>query len=190
VRHLRGKSGKDDSAEDLYLNADTGKAVHVGSAKQPANLQIFGDVSIGLGDTAASRTLQIEGKGIHSGGGGAGLSFADRAVSGFVETARQGSALVWYAAKGSARLWSGSDRLSIDAAGNLALGGLHAIQTKDTWLRLNQEGAFRSGVHTPGHLTSGSLNVGAYGEAGTQAGPATHGSPGRLGRAAERSSVA
>jgi hypothetical protein len=204
VRHLKGKSGKDDSDDDLYLNAATGKAVHVGSVKHPANLLIVGDVSIGLGDTPASRTLHIEGKGIHSGGGGAGLSFADRAVSGFVETPDKGQRWVWYAAKGTARLWSGSDRLSIDPAGNLTLGGAlavagglsvggalsvagglsvggglsvagadlavsgkHALRGSDSWLRLNQDGAFSSGVHTPGLFHPGSLNVGGTTNPGT-----------------------
>ncbi len=45
-------------------------------------------------------------------------------------------------------------------SGELAVGGRHALRGNDTWLRLNQNGAFTSGVHTPGLLTSGSLNVG------------------------------
>src|SRR6266511_1424583 len=48
----------------------------------------------------------------------------------------------------------------LSVRGDLAINDKHALRGNDAWLRLNQNGAFTSGVHTPGLLTSGSLNVG------------------------------
>jgi hypothetical protein len=44
--------------------------------------------------------------------------------------------------------------------GDLYLYGRLALRGNDGWLRLNQDGAFPNGVHTPGALLPGSLNVG------------------------------
>ena len=43
------------------------------------------------------------------------------------------------------------------------MSGKHAFRSDDSWLRLNQDGAFSSGVHTPGLFAPMSLNVGGYG---------------------------
>jgi|CXWL01.1.fsa_nt_gi hypothetical protein len=51
----------------------------------------------------------------------------------------------------------------IVADGDLAIGGKHAIRGNDGWLRLNQDGAFPNGVHTPGMMCPNSLNVGGRG---------------------------
>lgn len=66
----------------------------------------------------AQRVLHVEGEEIHSGGPGGGLSFADRAAAGgtFVEAPTAGERWVSYASGGSARLWSGRDHLTVDAA--------------------------------------------------------------------------
>src|SRR6266540_4198529 len=48
----------------------------------------------------------------------------------------------------------------LSVRGDLAINDKHALRGNDAWLRLNQDGAFTSGVHTPGLLSSGSLNVG------------------------------
>ncbi len=51
-------------------------------------------------------------------------------------------------------------------AGKLAIGsdvsieGKHAFRGNDPWLRLNQDGAFTNGVHTPGNFAPMALNVG------------------------------
>jgi hypothetical protein len=58
------------------------------------------------------------------------------------------------------------DRMLLDPAGNLsvqgdiAVGRKHALRGNDSWLRLNQDGAFASGVHTPRLFAPASLNVG------------------------------
>jgi hypothetical protein len=54
-----------------------------------------------------------------------------------------------------------NDGVALNA--DLSVHGKHAVRGTDTWLRLNQDSAFTSGTHTPGHLTSGSLNVGGLG---------------------------
>ena len=44
--------------------------------------------------------------------------------------------------------------------GDVAMAGKHAFRANDSWLRLNQDGAFTSGVHTPGNFAPNALNVG------------------------------
>ncbi len=183
---------------------------------------------------------------MHSGGQGAGYSFADRSVGSFVESPTGGERWVWYASGGTARLWSGTDRLTAgqsgvsvagvlevsgrgafgqgptatgvvvgtdnsavsypyayetvgvaspaynlrlqspnqvivhaggaarmsvtqlgaDVAGTYAIRGREAVQGNDDWLRLNQGRQFPNGVHTPGQLSTLSLNVGGSGGIG------------------------
>jgi hypothetical protein len=80
-----------------------------------------GGVGIGLGAAAApARPLHVEGLEVHSGGQAGGFSFADRSRA--VADQRQalsnpptrGERWVWYAQDGKARLWSGTDRLTVD----------------------------------------------------------------------------
>ena len=52
------------------------------------------------------------------------------------------------------------DKMTITDTGDVQLNGKHAFRTTDPWLRLNQDGAFTAGVHTPGMFAPGSLNVG------------------------------
>jgi hypothetical protein len=66
------------------------------------------------------------------------------------------------------KLW---DRLEVNGAldvngslllrGDMAIHGKHAIRGSDGWLRLNQDGAFPEGTHTPFLFAPSSLNVGA-----------------------------
>lgn len=51
----------------------------------------------------------------------------------------------------------------LDVAGDVALHGKHALRGNDGWLRLNQDGQFANGTHTPGLFAPMSLNVGAAG---------------------------
>ncbi len=51
----------------------------------------------------------------------------------------------------------------LDVSGDVAIQGKHALRGSDSWLRLNQDGAFASGVHTPGNFAPNSLNVGGAG---------------------------
>jgi len=58
------------------------------------------------------------------------------------------------------RLWT---KGAVHAGGDIAVSGKHAFRGSDTWLRLNQDLAFTSGVHTPGVFAPMSLNVGGRG---------------------------
>jgi len=80
-----------------------------------------GNVGIGLGTgTAPARPLHVEGKEVHSGGVEGGFSFADRNASvadqraALANAPTRGERWSWYAKDGKARLWSGSDRLTVD----------------------------------------------------------------------------
>ena len=81
-----------------------------------------GNVGIGIGAGPAQRPLHVEGQEVHSGGPGGGFSFADRTSGSFVETPDAGQRWLWYAKDGAARLWSGADRLSVAANGNIGIG--------------------------------------------------------------------
>lgn len=56
--------------------------------------------------------------------------------------------------------WGNPGNGNATFAGDIAIGGKHAFRGNDTWLRLNQDGAFADGVHTPGVFAPVSLNVG------------------------------
>lgn len=76
-----------------------------------------GNVGIGIGAGQAQRTVHIEGSEVHSGGPSGGFSFADRATGSFVNNpGGTGSRWVWYAQDHLARLWSGSDQLTVSTA--------------------------------------------------------------------------
>ncbi len=76
-----------------------------------------GRLSLGVAGPAET-ALHVEGdQGIHSGGPGGGLSFADRGVGSFVASPNAGQRYVWYATSGQARLWSGRDLLTVAPTG-------------------------------------------------------------------------
>jgi hypothetical protein len=49
---------------------------------------------------------------------------------------------------------------NVHVNGDIAIRGRHAFRGSDPWLRLNQDGAFANGVHTPGNFAPMALNVG------------------------------
>ena len=71
-----------------------------------------GHVGIGTGTDPLATALHVTGS-VHSGGADAGLSFMDRQVPGYVNAPTTGQRWVWYADGGYARLWSGTDQLSV-----------------------------------------------------------------------------
>lgn len=77
--------------------------------------------SVGIGTLTPQRLLHVEGAEVHSGGSGAGFSFSSR-NAGFVNIPAAGERWVLYADAGVARLWSGTDKLGIDASGRLGVG--------------------------------------------------------------------
>ena len=84
-------------------------------------LVIKNDGNVGVGTATLSRKLHVEGSEIHSGGGGAGFSFGNRETAPFIEFPNAGERWVWYSSGGTARLWSGGDKLAIAPDGNLKL---------------------------------------------------------------------
>lgn len=50
----------------------------------------------------------------------------------------------------------------LDTKGDMAIHGKHAFRGNDGWLRLNQDGAFPHGTHTPRLFAPMSINVGAH----------------------------
>jgi hypothetical protein len=118
---------------------------------------------VAIGTAAPQRRLHVEGSEIHSGGGAGGFSFGNRETADPFASSTAGDRWVWYASGRIARLWSLGDKLTVTADGDIALSGKHAFRSSDPWLRLNQDGAFPAGVHTPGLFAPGSLNVGGVG---------------------------
>ncbi len=82
-----------------------------------------GNVGIDTGANPIARTLHVEGSEIHSGGPGAGFSFANRGTTAFVDLPANGERWVWYALDGTARLWSSGDKLSVTPSGDVAIAG-------------------------------------------------------------------
>jgi cytoskeletal protein CcmA (bactofilin family) len=62
LRHIKGKSAKDDTADELYLNWDTGQAVHIGRSANRADLQIHGNAVVGAGGDGSLTLRHIKGK--------------------------------------------------------------------------------------------------------------------------------
>jgi len=79
---------------------------------------IVAEGPVGVNEPSPQRPLHVTGDEIHSGGSGAGFSFANR-ESGFVSIPEKGERWVWYSSQGDARLWSGSDKFSVAANGEV-----------------------------------------------------------------------
>lgn len=79
------------------------------------NLFVSGNV--GIGTTNPFRKLDVRGTEIHSGGVTGGFSFGNRETAEFVETPNAGQRWVWYASGGTARLWSGGNKVTVNTSG-------------------------------------------------------------------------
>ncbi|MET7900727.1 hypothetical protein ABZS86_04350 [Streptomyces sp. NPDC005355] len=123
-----GLSVEHASAAELRTRTDGGLDIRLlspdGTARSALSLHgPRGDVGIGPLTGLPQRTLHVEGTEIHSGGPTAGLSFANRQTQGLVETPTAGERWTWYSSQGNARLWSGTDRLTIHGStGNVGIG--------------------------------------------------------------------
>ena len=124
---------------------------------------------VGIGTAQPARPLHVEGE-LHSGGPGGGLSFGSTDADAFVETPDAGQRWVWYAAAGVARLWSGTDQLTVGApgeGGGLDVGrrmrvrqGLHDASA-GIWFRQAQPDADRAFVGMRDNDTVGLYGSGA-----------------------------
>jgi hypothetical protein len=134
----------DDGGLAISLLPATGPSHSVlavdGSATTLSLLPAGGNVGIGLGGNPPQRTLHVEGLEIHSGGPTGGYSFANRTTASFVNQPSAGERWVWYAQDGSARLWSGGDRLSVSLT--TEGGGLDVARR----MRVRQENDASAGI--------------------------------------------
>lgn len=108
--------------QQIGNGAETGPqfASWIGQARDNSgDLALMGG-NVGINTLQPFRRLHVEASEIHSGGSGAGFSFANR-EDGPVNLPANGERWVWYATGRIARLWSGNDKLYVDAAGNLGL---------------------------------------------------------------------
>ncbi len=150
-----------------------------GNATFAGNVSIGGKVGIGIGTATPERTLDIAG-GIRGTGEIQTTSAnAFRMVQGdyglFLRNDGTNTYLLLTKAGDQYGLWNDLRPLSINNAtggvylgnvginGDIAIDGKHALRGSDSWLRLNQDFAFSSGVHTPGLFAPKSLNVGGVG---------------------------
>jgi hypothetical protein len=94
----------------------------IGHARGLSSDIAIGGGNVGIGTLTPSRALQVDASEIHSGGGGGGFSFANRDTGVFVESPANGERWVWYAAGGTARLWTGGDKLGVTPDGKVGIG--------------------------------------------------------------------
>lgn len=85
---------------------------------------------VGIGTLVPERLLHVESDEVHTGGQRAGYSFASRGA-GFVEGGGNGERWVLYADGGVARLWSGGDKLAVDASGRMGIGTVAPTERLD-----------------------------------------------------------
>jgi hypothetical protein len=119
--------GTDNVFVFSHYGQDSGRTEFIwdSGASSPPLLTIknTGNIGIGIADPSLIQAqLHVEGKVIYSGGSRGGLSFGNRDTSGFVESPTKGERWAWYSSGGTARLWSGGDKLSVNANGKVGIG--------------------------------------------------------------------
>jgi hypothetical protein len=135
-RRMRVRQGTDESAGVWFRQASSSTDRALIGMGSDTMVGFYGNSGAGWGmvmDTASGnvrlgkgasfspqRTVHAEGTEIHSGGASGGFSFADRTASSgaFVETPNAGQRWMWYAQGGQARLWSGTDQITVGKSGN------------------------------------------------------------------------
>ncbi len=145
-------------------------ASYSGSFAAPANgLIVEGNVGIGTNTPGAkldvAGTMQVSQSAFLSvAGGSVGVGTnAPGAKLDVAGTTRVSQDAFLAVSSGSVGIGTSTPVNKLDVSGDVAIQGKHALRGSDSWLRLNQDGAFASGVHTPGNFAPNSLNVGGAG---------------------------
>jgi hypothetical protein len=172
--YLAGNTGIAASAPNVPLAVGGGGTnVYGTSAWIENNLHVQGNESVGgyrgrlrVGTAWNTPGLYAES---NSGGGASDLVLGSTAnhvwlnAGNFGQPSGSATLELW----GSRISDTGSGVLNLASGGSVislnddvSLNGKHAFRSNDSWLRLNQDGAFTSGTHTPGNFAPGALNVG------------------------------
>ena len=107
------------------------------------------DGMLGVGRDPASRPLTVDGNEIHSGGTGAGYSFADRKSTGdpeALDSATAGTRWVMYANERVARLWTNGngDRLTVNGSGDMHVNGQLTVGKRSLFTMWSKEMAVQN----------------------------------------------
>jgi len=128
-------------------SSDLNNATAIGfntKVSQSNSLILGAGVNVGIGTGAPQSRLTVQGGGICAGpicnpanlegrvlasGSGGEFSFLDRGTTSYVDSPINGERWLWYGIGGRARLWSGSDKLSLDPSGNMRVAGTVSSST-------------------------------------------------------------
>lgn len=186
IRARRVGNGADWTTTSIGLGIDVDNTLRVNAA----SIWLLANANVGIGTATPGARLDV------SGSGGASqccapvmptLSLSEAASAAgrraWLQFHNSGEAEAYIRLAGGGPAGSGREgtrRLEIgdsqgmntalSVAGDVWVGGKVALRGNDSWLRLNQDGAFSSGVHTPGVFAPVSLNVGGrsgWGNPGT-----------------------
>jgi hypothetical protein len=117
-----GSFVENPTAGERWIWYADGGTARLSSDNDKLTVTADGDVGIGIGTETPRRRLHVAETEIHSGGRGAGYSFANRDNTDpkkWVELPAAGERWVWYAFEGKARLWSGNDKVTVTTGGAL-----------------------------------------------------------------------
>jgi hypothetical protein len=132
-----------------------------------SDIALFGG-NVGVGTITPARTLHAEGSEIHSGGGGGGYSFANRATGNFVESPANGERWVLYAQDGAAHLWSSGNKMTVTPQGRVGVGTATPAESLDVRGNVKLGGA--GNYFALGALDNLRVIAGAVPEAGNAVG--------------------
>lgn len=136
-------SGNPDGGLDISTVGADGSSRTAISLRDGGDVVLAGDaghVTVGVPTGAPQRSLHVHGDGVHVDGSEPELSFANWGSDDFVEAPQQGERWSWRAQQGTATLWSGSDRLSVDVSSRG--GGLDVARP----MRVRQGGDAGAGI--------------------------------------------
>jgi hypothetical protein len=145
----------------------------IGAADPRAKLEVRGGAIMPTAGNTAAAGIQFPPDPGGGGGDAAWLRFYPRsgeACTLELGTSNDGDDHISLMPSGNVGIGTLTPANKLDVMGDVAILNKHAFRGSDTWLRLNQDGAFPNGVHTPGLFAPMALNVGGaigFGSPGT-----------------------